>query len=36
VHHLVPAHRAAAIQSNLAALAAGADSVRGTAVEITR
>ena len=31
-----PAHRAAASRSNLAALAAGADSVRGTAVEITR
>jgi Pyruvate/2-oxoacid:ferredoxin oxidoreductase gamma subunit len=36
VHHLVPPHRSAAIQSNLAALAAGADSARGTAVEIRR
>jgi 2-oxoglutarate ferredoxin oxidoreductase subunit gamma len=36
VHHVVPPHRAAAIRSNVAALAAGADAVRGTAVEITR
>ena len=31
---LVPPHRAAALQANLAALAAGADSVRGTPVEV--
>jgi 2-oxoglutarate ferredoxin oxidoreductase subunit gamma len=31
---LVPAHRAAALEANLAALAAGADAVRGTPVEI--
>jgi Pyruvate/2-oxoacid:ferredoxin oxidoreductase gamma subunit len=32
---LVPPHRAAALQANLAALAAGADFVRGTPVGIT-
>ena len=31
---LVPAHRAAALEANLAALAAGAAAVRGTPVEI--
>jgi 2-oxoglutarate ferredoxin oxidoreductase subunit gamma len=36
VHDLVPAHRAAALQANLAALAAGAASVRGTPVGISR
>jgi 2-oxoglutarate ferredoxin oxidoreductase subunit gamma len=36
VRALVPPHRAAALQANLSALAAGAASVRGTAVGITR
>jgi 2-oxoglutarate ferredoxin oxidoreductase subunit gamma len=36
VRALVPLHRAAALQANLAALAAGAESVRGTPVGITR
>ena len=36
VRDLVPEHRAAALQANLAALAAGAKSVRGTPVGITR
>jgi 2-oxoglutarate ferredoxin oxidoreductase subunit gamma len=31
---LVPPHRAAALQANLAALVAGADMVRGTSVEV--
>jgi 2-oxoglutarate ferredoxin oxidoreductase subunit gamma len=31
---LVPPHRAAALQANLAALTAGADAVRGTPVEV--
>jgi 2-oxoglutarate ferredoxin oxidoreductase subunit gamma len=31
---LVPPHRAAALQANLAALAAGADAVRGTPVQV--
>jgi 2-oxoglutarate ferredoxin oxidoreductase subunit gamma len=35
VHQLVPAHRAAALQANLAALVAGAESVQGTPVGIT-
>jgi 2-oxoglutarate ferredoxin oxidoreductase subunit gamma len=36
VRALVPPHRAAALQANLAALAAGAESVHGTPVGITR
>ena len=32
--HLVPPHRAAALEANLAALRAGADAVRGTPVGI--
>jgi 2-oxoglutarate ferredoxin oxidoreductase subunit gamma len=35
VRQLVPAHRAAALEGNLAALVAGADAVRGTRVGIT-
>jgi 2-oxoglutarate ferredoxin oxidoreductase subunit gamma len=34
--HLVPPHRAAALEANLAALTAGADAVRGTPVGIAR
>ncbi len=36
VRQLVPAHRAEAVQANVAALAAGADAVRGTPVGISR
>ena len=36
VRDLVPPHRAAALEANLAALTAGAESVRGTPVGITR